>query len=218
MPKQKDLKRVVRSRMEKTGESYTAARLQVLKKKSEPKQDYAAVGGMSDVAVEKRTGRKWAGWVKILDDAGAAAMEHRQITAILAQHGVPGWWTQMVSVGYERIRGLRAIGQRRNGSWEVNKSKTFSVPLDVLFEAFNEPRKRKKWLDAEVTVRKATAPKSMRIIWADGTTVELWFTAKGEAKSVVSVQHTKLTSKDQADRLRVYWTERLHALAEVLSR
>ena len=218
MPRQKDLKRIVRSRMEKTGESYTAARLQVLRKKSEPAPDYAATAGMTDAAVQKQTGHGWAGWVKILDDAGAAAMEHRQITDILDKHGVPGWWTQMVAVGYERIRGLRAIGQRRSGSWEAKKSKTFPVAVDVLFEAFEEPRKRKKWLDAKLTVRKATAPKSMRITWEDGTSVELWFMAKGDAKSTVAVQHTKLATKQQADRLRDWWAERLDVLAGILAK
>jgi hypothetical protein len=33
MPTGKDLKRLVRDRMKKTGESYTAARMQLLKKK-----------------------------------------------------------------------------------------------------------------------------------------------------------------------------------------
>ena len=218
MPKQKDLKRVVRSRMEKTGESYTAARLQVLKKKNEPKPDYAAIAGMGDAAVQKKTGRDWAGWVKLLDDKGAAFLEHRKIVDILTENGVPGWWSQMVAVGYERVRGLRAIGQRRSGSWEAKKSKTFAVPVDVLFDAFESPRKRKKWLDAKVSVRKATAPKSMRITWHDGTSVELWFEAKGARKSVVAVQHTKLTTKEQADRLRDFWAERLNALADVLAK
>src|SRR5687767_3671097 len=60
MPKQKDLKRVVRSRMQKTGESYTTARVHVLNRKSEKavvaeqaKPDYAAIAGVSDAAVKK---------------------------------------------------------------------------------------------------------------------------------------------------------------------
>ena len=47
MPTQKDLKRLVRSRMKKTGEAYTAARLQVLRKR-EPSVNYADVAGMSE--------------------------------------------------------------------------------------------------------------------------------------------------------------------------
>ena len=39
MPTNKDLKRVVRRRMQKTGESYTAARTNLLKKRQEPSPD-----------------------------------------------------------------------------------------------------------------------------------------------------------------------------------
>ena len=57
MPTQKDFKRVVRSRMEKTGESYTAARLQVLKKK-EPAGGFAKTAGMSDAQKKEQDARE----------------------------------------------------------------------------------------------------------------------------------------------------------------
>ena len=54
MPAQKDLKRLVRSRMKKTGESYTAARLQLLKKNE---SDFAERAGMSEDAIRAEEGR-----------------------------------------------------------------------------------------------------------------------------------------------------------------
>jgi hypothetical protein len=167
--------------------------------------------------VRKQTGRGWPEWVEVLDRAGAAAMAHRDIAGYVHGLGVPGWWAQTVTVGYERIRGLRAIGQRRSGSWEAKKSRTFPVAVEKLFDAFSKPRFRTRWLaGAKMTVRKETRPKSMRITWADDTSVELWFLAKGGAKSTVAVQHTKLASKADADRMKEYWSERLEALGEVL--
>lgn len=65
-------------------------------------------------------------------------------------------------------------------------------------------------------MRKATKNKSMRITWEDGTSVELWFTAKGKAKSQVAVSHRKLPDNATAARLKEYWAERLAALADVL--
>ena len=44
MPKQKDLKRLIRTRMQKTGESYTIARSQVLDKSSPRPTEFAALG------------------------------------------------------------------------------------------------------------------------------------------------------------------------------
>src|SRR5262249_51166769 len=133
MPKQKDLKRLVRARMQKTGESYTAARRHIIRKAAptfvEPAKSYAGLAGMSDVSVAKKTGRTWAEWVRLLDKAGAAHKSHREIVEVVSSSGMPDWWAQMVTVGYERIRGLRARGQRRDGSYEATKSRTFAVPI-----------------------------------------------------------------------------------------
>jgi hypothetical protein len=76
MTTQKDLKRVVRARMQKTGESYTAARAQVIKKpKLEsdklPAGDYARIAGMSDAVLKEKTGCTWEKWVYALDRRGA---------------------------------------------------------------------------------------------------------------------------------------------------
>ena len=226
MPQQKDLKRVVRARMEKTGESYTAARLQVLNKKpklvavsKEPPPDYAKTAGMADAAIQKNTGRSWTEWVDVLDAWGAKEKPHRDIAAHVYSLGVPGWWSQSVTVGYERIRGLRERGQRRSGAFEANKSKTVNIPVDVLFDAWNEPRKRKRWLgDVKLKVRTATKPKSMRITWEDDTSVVVGFMAKGASKSAVAVQHEKLASKGEVERWKRFWTERLEALNKQLSK
>jgi hypothetical protein len=232
MPRKKDLKRIVRSRMKKTGESYTAARAHVTKKKTATKaasksataksksaitSDYAKIAGMSDDAVKAQTGRDWKGWVALLDKAGATDMTHTAIaTHLHKEFDVPGWWCQMVAVGYERIRGLRARGQGRDGKWEATKSKTFAVPVAELFEAWNAARTRAKWLPEKLTVRKATPHKSMRISMPDGTNVELYFQAKG-GKSIVGVQHNKLKTKADADDRKKFWTERLAALGELLA-
>lgn len=211
MPKQKDLKRVIRTRMQKTGESYTAARMHIVRKEEKP--DYAALAGMSDAAIRKGSGRDWREWVRVLD--ANENKEHRAMAEYVHSLGVPGWWSQSVVVGYERIRGLRARGQRRSGLWEANKSRTFSAPVAKLFKAWSDAKTRKKWLPEKLTIRTATSPKSMRISWDDGTIVSLWFSDKGP-KSAVGVQHAGLASKDEADRLKKFWSERLNALAELL--
>ncbi len=67
MPKQKDLKRRVRSRMKKTGESYTAARTRVIQKKADAKPatkqpqpaEFAGLAGYSDETVKAKTGCTW---------------------------------------------------------------------------------------------------------------------------------------------------------------
>jgi uncharacterized protein YndB with AHSA1/START domain len=227
MTSQKDFKRIIRTRMLKTGESYTTARSQLLRKHGPvaatpppaktPPLDLSKTG-MSEAAVRAKTGKTWTQWVSVLDAAGAAQMPHREIARYLHEkHAVPGWWAQTVTVGYERLRGLRDVGQRRDGGYETNKSKTVAVPLAVLYQAFANARRRARWLPGvELQVRTARAEKSLRITWSDGTPVEVNFVAKDAGKSQVAIQHGKLRSKDHAQELRLFWTERLAALAELL--
>ena len=63
----------------------------------------------------------------------------------------------------------------------------------------------------------ATPDKSVRITWDDGTPVDIWLTAKGDSKSSVAVAHRKLASRDDANRRKEYWGERLDALAKILT-
>src|SRR5205085_12132699 len=110
---------------------------------------------------------------------------------------------QTVTVGYERIKGLRTRGQQRDGSYGASKSRTFDAPVDTLFHAWANASIRKRWLtDAGVKVRTATPPKSMRLGFADGTIVAVGFIAKGASKSSVAIEHTKLPDQATADRLK----------------
>jgi hypothetical protein len=216
MPKQKDLKRLIRARMKKTGEAYTAARLQVLEK-SEPTARYAALAGMSDASVAKRTGRTWAQWVRALDAVQALKKTHREIVDYVSSLGTPGWWSQMVTVGYERIRGLRDRGQRRGGGYEATKSRTFAVPVGRLFDAFAKARIRRRWLVPKVTLRHSTPLKYIRMAWDDGTPVQVGFLSKGPAKSSVAIAHQKLPDRSAADAMKRAWSERFDRLGQLLS-
>jgi len=243
MPKHKDLKRLIRGRMQKTGESYTTARLHIVQKSNgvlqgpitktptttmpavkvpnqESRPNYAAITRMSDESVRKATGCTWERWVKALDRDQAFQMTHREIAAHIRQkYKTPSWWTQMVTVGYERIRGLREVGQKRSGDYEVSKSKTVAVPLRKLYAAFSTPRGRARWLpDVKLTVSGATPEKRMRLRWEDNTPVDISFAARGKGKSQVAVQHGKLPTKSDAERMKAFWEERLEALAAQVTR
>ena len=225
MTARKDFKRLVRARMRKTGEAYTAARARLLEKRSTPRPtlarsaaSYAELAGTKDAALEQKTGRNWAAWVRALDRAGAESWPHSRIAKYVREtYDVSSWWSQTVTVGYERIKGLRVVGQRRDGTFETTKSKTFAVPLNQLYRAWSDRRQRAQWLDeAGLTVRSATRGKYMHITWADRTSVEVGFAKKTAAKSQVAVQHGKLKDKAAATRMKTYWEERLRALGAFL--
>jgi uncharacterized protein YndB with AHSA1/START domain len=205
MTSQKSFKQRVRTRMEKTGESYTVARAQLLPREREP-----AVGP---------TGRSYREWFADLDAWEAASASHKEIAAWLtAERAVPGWWAQNITVEYERARGLRAVGQGRDGLFSVNASKTVAAPVEALYAAFVDPHRREEWLPGvQLGERTATPHKSARFDWGEGSTrVVVGFDAKTETKSVVALQHERLPDSESAATMRAFWRERLSTLKTLL--
>jgi hypothetical protein len=217
MPKQRSFKRLVRARMEKTGESYTAARAALLTA-DEPKATEGPALSMSDDAIRTKTGRGWEEWFDLLDDWGAAERPRSETVEWLAEaHGIEGWNAAAVTVNYQRARGLRAVGEHADG-FTVTASKTIAVPVDRLYEAFVDDAFRARWLPAaRLRVRTASRPKSARFDWGDGSTrVIVAFVAKGEAKSAAALAHERLPDAREAERMKAFWRDGVAALKEQL--
>lgn len=171
---------------------------------------------MSDEAVEAKTGKNWSRWFKHLDAAGAKKMTHQEIVAHLREkHDVRSWWQQMVAVTYEQARGLREVGEKPSG-YEISVSRTIAAPVSRCFKAWTDEKIRKKWLPANLTIRKATPNKSVRITWEDGTTsVNVGFYPKVD-KCQVAAQHSKLKDAKAAAKMKKFWTEALDNLKQML--
>ena len=219
MTRQRSFKRLVRARMDKTGESYVTARKALL-----AADESKATGGptlsVSDEAIRRRTGRRWEDWFDVLDGWGAADRSHRDIARwVTEEQGIDGWWSQTVTVNYERARGLRAVGERPNG-FSITASKTVAVPVDRLYDAFVDTRQRRRWLPkGDLRKRTASKPTSARFDWGDGETrVNVGFIAKGETKSTIALQHERLADAEEAERMKAFWRDRVTVLKEVLER
>ncbi len=177
------------------------------------------LAGVGNQAVTRATGKDWNDWLSLLDRAGAKRMSHKDIALLLSRKfGVPDWWSQMVTVGYEQARGLREAHQSGSG-YRASASRTVATQVDRLYDAWKDPRLRERWLPgAPIQVRRATDGKSMRITWTVGSTdVDVNFIGKGPEKSMVQVQHGKLASAASVTRQKAFWAkalERLKALLE----
>jgi hypothetical protein len=221
MTAQRSFKRLVRARMEKTGESYTAARAMLLAA-VEPKESSRPRLATSDEEIRRRTGRGWEEWFDVLDDWGAADRTHRETARWLAEqqdlHPL-AWNVQAVVNGYELARGLRAVGEHEDG-FAISASKTVAVPVERLYDAFVNEAERARWLpDGRLRERTATKPKSARFDWGeDGGRVLVTFAAKGEGRSTAALQHTRLADAAEAERMKSYWRERVATLKEELER
>jgi hypothetical protein len=219
MTTQRTFKRRVRERMHKTGESYTAARRMLIAAGDRPE---AAAPEFkppySDAALANATGHAWEHWFALLDEWGALSRPHKEIARWLhREHGVPGWWAQGVTVGYEQARGLRAPGERPDG-FSVSASKTVDVAVERLWEAWADEALRERWLPgAELGLRKATAPRNARYDWEDGSTrVVVYFEPRGDAKSNVALAHERLPDAETAAEMQTWWRERLAVLKTLL--
>ena len=175
---------------------------------------------MSDEAVKAKTGKTWKEWFTILDEAGARKMTHQEIVKYInTRHGVGPWWQQMVTVTYEQHSGLRQQHEKPGG-YEISASRTLGVPLAKLYRAFANEKARLQWLPEDgLVVRKVTVNKSMRVTWVDDkTSLSIDFYPKGEDKSQVAVQHSKLPDAKSAAKMKAYWGKALDRLRGVLEK
>jgi len=172
---------------------------------------------MSDEAVEAKTGKTWSRWFKHLDAAGGKKMTHQEIAAHLHdKHDVRPWWTQMIAVTYEQARGLREVHEKPEG-YEISVSRTIAVPIGKAYKAWADGKARQKWLPAKLTIRKATTNKTVRITWEDGmTSVAAAFISKGDGKTQVVAQHSKLPDAKAAAKMKKFWAEALDRLKDSL--
>src|SRR3954470_3986785 len=129
MTRARALKQIIRARAVKTGERYTSARRHVLNELrlqppapavTKPAADRAPVatprGQVSDATARAKTGLGLDHWFAVLDEFGGVCRGHTALAKhLFADHGVPRWYCQGITVAYERARGARAVNQRRDG-------------------------------------------------------------------------------------------------------
>jgi hypothetical protein len=220
MTTDKARKQAVRSRMTKTGERYAAARRHVVRDReaaAEPPPLPPRVGEptMSDDSIRRGTGRGWDEWFRLLDDWGATGRSHPEIARHVHDvHGVDGWWSQSVTVGYEWARGMRARHETPGG-YQVSVTKTIDAPAAEVWRDFVEPARRNRWLEAGTLRTRpgtGTVGKSARFDAADGRLVHIWLEGKGDRCSV-AVTCERLDGSEEVAATRVLWRTRLDRLA-----
>jgi len=236
MPTQKTFKRRVRARMTKTGEAYTAARQQLLRKADGPAAPVAteatdAVGATvaanpesavefptSEEAVCRATGRSFPEWIALIDEWGGTNHRHPEIARwLVTEHGMPSWWSQSVTVTYERARGMRALHQMTDG-FSVAVTRTVAAGADASLAAFTDPAIRHSWLgDVDVEQRRTTAAGVARFDWpAPPSRLVVQVLPKDDGRSTVAIAHERLPDAAAAAREKASWRARLARLKAVV--
>ena len=170
----------------------------------------------SDEAVCGATGKHWSEWFAILDEQGAARMQHARIARLVGErYDASHWWAQTIAVEYERERGLREVNQASRG-YQVSVSRTLPAPAEELFAVWEDGRRRFAWLGAVMKVRKATPNTSMRLeTGGAGSDLSVHFYPKDKSRCQVVVQQIKLPDRAAVESQRTFWRGALSRLDDI---
>lgn len=184
------------------------------------KPRWVAAPDASDALVTEKTGRSWDEWVALIDAGPGRDAGHTAIATWLRDaHGVDAWWAQGVTVGYERITGIRLPGQMPDGTFSVSRSRTLPGERDALRTRLLDDETRAVLLpDVTTMLRSAPTAKQLRFdISENGADVGILAFSVDEAKAGVKVvvTHEKLTSPEDAERWKQHWADWLARLSAV---
>jgi len=167
---------------------------------------------ISHEAIERATGKSWPTWLAYFKAIDAANLPHKEIARQVYESGVPGWWSQMLTVAYEQYIGRRVPGQDCDGEYAVSVNKTVPGKLDDAFNAWIRlMSKRHDFSDIAIGRNPETSQTEKWRYWrcglVDGTRINVNFNQKAEGKVSLSVQHEKLESSEQVEHWRSYWKD-----------
>lgn len=239
MTEARKLKKAVRARARKTGESYAAARRSYLKppapRPAAPPAKPGAPGSLSDANALEKTGHGLDHWFAVLDKFSKGRKGHTDAARHLyEEHGMPGWHAQGITVAWERARGHRAMNQSCDGDFQVSVSRVVPVGVADIVRAFTERKQRAVWLkNADPGLVRALAAglegeksKGLRIINAerarlrfrwDGGVVQIYVDAKPGGKTSIVAQNEDLSDAASVETRRAAWRDALNGLRSYLT-
>ena len=214
-------KKRIRERMVKTGERYGAARRALIAAAAQPNPSgWAADPEFSDEKVREKTGRGWNDWVAAIDAGPGRASGHTAIAAWLVDRGIDAWWAQAVTVGFERITGLRMPGQMPDGTFTISRSRVIALPPTELRALLFDDDARVDLLpDFEVSRLSRPEVKTPRFGFAreSESLGQLTFATDPAPpdRTRLTVTHSKLPSHTEGELWKEFWSEWLDALTAV---
>lgn len=215
-------KKQVRARMAKTGEKYGAARRALLARRLDPPAGVEHDGRLwanppevPDESVREHTGRSWNDWCDVIDSSETAVEGHRAVARWLGdEQGLDGWWSQAVTIGWERITGRRVPGQLSDGTFAANKSRTMVGEAGALRALIVDDTSRSDLFHGtETELRSKPTTKVLRLGMEVGIAL-VSIDDRGDGRVRVGVQHTGLRDIEARENWGDYWDAWLGDLAQ----
>jgi uncharacterized protein YndB with AHSA1/START domain len=194
---------------------------------------------VTDATCREKTGKTLKQWYAELDGRGGIAKGRRELVNHVYEHcNKDAWWSTTIVVEYERERGQEEKDGLPAG-YSICSTKTVAAPLAKVFAAFGDAKLLDQWLGPKTgvkleeggtlengdgdrfTFKKVRPQKDVKFTFerADitpATQVEVLFADKGQGKTGITLNHTRIQSRADADRLREGWSEALTKLKSVL--
>jgi hypothetical protein len=202
--------------MAKTGERYGAARRSLVAHAAEQRANgWVSQPETGDAVLRNATGRGWDEWCTLIDAFAGRDAGHTRIAAhVQSTYDVDGWWAQTITVGYERIRGLRLPYQNHDGRFTAGRTQTITVDVDALRVMLLDEAERKILFPAfDTQLRSRPSSKNVRLTIAPGT-AEIALSPTSDGRTKVTVAHSKLPSPDDVTIWKQFWTEWIDALED----
>ena len=170
---------------------------------------------MDDSKAIAATGKAYGDWFEILDERGARDLPHKDIARLLqGDYRVPSWWSQSVTVEYERHIGRRETGQRQSGEFEAAVTRTLPATMDEALDGWLARLPAGTADDGFDGVAFADEPSTSRTekrrYWRvgldDGSRVAVYFSARPGGKGAqIAVRHGQLAGRPDLDRWKAFW-------------
>ncbi len=194
---------------------------------------------ISDASVHKATGKTWREWLADISQAETKPWTHKKIAEYLHdERNLTPWWSQMVAVTYEKMRGRRVTGEKADATFQVGVQKTFFVCNANVWELLISQEGTALWLgDSEEAitfeegaeyrtrsglkgvVKKLKQSEYIRLVWrhpewSKASILHVRVSKPSEGKTTVIFHHEDLPNRTERDRMGVRWREVLAGIEE----
>lgn len=196
---------------------------------------------VTDASCKEATQRTLKQWFAELDQFGGLEQGRRELVNHVHEATAKNaWWATTIAVEYERAKGQKEKDGKPTG-YSICSTKTIAAPLTQVFAAFAEAQQMDRWLGAKTrvdfkdggsfangdgdqgTYKRIRTDKDLRFSWdhpklAAGSAVEVMFADKGKGKTGITLNHTRIQSRREADEVRDGWGNALETLKIVLEK
>lgn len=173
----------------------------------------------ADALVREKTGRGWDEWVAAIDAGPGRDAGHTAIAGWLVEQGVDAWWAQSITVGFERITGLRLPGQMPDGTFTVSRSRVVPMSRPDVRDLLLDDAARARLLPAHTAPMLSkpgvkTPRFDLRRDDASLGTISFAMDAATDDRTNLTVTHAKLATPTDAAHWKQFWADWLAAFPE----